>query len=196
MSDLASLNPYRRDVVPGSLLEVEDVNIDAETGARRQLWCVSIAAKRYALFTRDEAGEPTIVPGTTRHGLGFLIDPRDSSDDVAKWLAPWEHALWEDVVRESLGLSAEPPSWHDRPAVMRHTVSSPVHLRAFECLNRGKPYAEQVKPFNFMLAVPVEAQGRPDGLPADAPLTRVAPYKANPRRWALRNWYDVYTGNA
>lgn len=196
VAELTPLNPYNRDVVPGSLLEIEDVNFDPESGARRQVWCLSIAAKRYALFTMDDCGIPTILPGTTRHGLGYLIDPRDQdTDDSVKALGPWEHALWETIVRERLGLPYEPPQWNNRPAVMRHTVSSPWHLRAFDRVNRGKSYTDQIKPFNFMLAVPNEAHGRPDGVAPNAPFHLVTAYESNPQRWPLRNWTDLYSGN-
>lgn len=195
-AELASLNPYDPDAVPGSILEVESVNCDPDTGERRQVWCMSIAPKRYALFTVNDSGEPTILPGTTRHGLGFLIDPRDNADDDgdAKALVPWEHALWEGIVRHRLGLSYESPPWHDRPAAMRHTVSSPWHLNAFTAFNSGKLYADRIKPFNFMLAMPMEHQGRPDGIAADAPLQLVTAYESNPRRWTLRSWFDLYSG--
>lgn len=196
VSDLATLNPYSRDVVPGSLLEVEDVNFDPDTGTRRQVWCVSIAAKRYALFTIGHNGNPTILPGSTRHGLGFLIDPRDSTDDGAKRLAPWEHALWEGMVRERLGLPVTAPPWHDRAAVMRHNISTPSLLKAFDAVNRGKPYADQVKPFNFMLAVPLEDGGRPRGIDADARFTLITSYESNPVRWLHRNWYNAYNGES
>lgn len=180
IAKLASLNPYDRDVIPGSLLEIEDVNFDPESGKLRQVWCLSIAAKRYALFTKDDSGIPSILPGTTRHGLGYLIDPRDDSDGSGKALGPWEHALWESIVRERLRLSYEPPQWHNRPAAMRHTVSSPWHLEAFEFVNAGKPYAERIKPFNFMLAVPNDAQGRPDGVAPNAPFHLVTAYESTP----------------
>jgi hypothetical protein len=101
---LADLNPYDRGVVPGSILKIEDVNVDPETKSRRQLWCVSIAAKRYALFYFDETGRPVIPKdGYTRHGLGYLLDPADpveeeEPDDEAEpgsERTRWEQALWE-----------------------------------------------------------------------------------------------------
>ncbi|MBA3274583.1 MAG: hypothetical protein H0T72_02220, partial [Chloroflexia bacterium] len=192
--DLASLNPYDRDAVPGSILKIEDVNFDGETGERRQVWCVSIAAKRYALFTISERGEPAILPGTTRHGLGFLIDPRDVSEREADALRPWEHDLWSGVVRERLGLPHDPPPWSERPAAMRHTVSSPWLLRAFEHVNAGKSYADRIKPFSFMLAVPLDHQGRPHGIAPDAPLHLVSAYDSNPRNWVRRTWTDLHSG--
>jgi len=194
--ELAALNPYDPDAVPGSILKIEDVNVDPASGDRRQVWCLSIAAKRYALFTLDDAGEPTILDGTTRHGLGFLIDPRDRGEEIpaSESLEPWEHALWDGIVRERLELESEPPLWSERPAAMRHTVSSPWHLRAFRTFNNGKRYADRIKPFSFMLAVPLNHQGRPHGIAPDAPLHLVTAYESNPRNWTLRKWFDLHGG--
>lgn len=45
------LNPYDRSAVK-SILKIEDVNFNPD-GSQRQLYGYSIAAKRYALFTRE-----------------------------------------------------------------------------------------------------------------------------------------------
>src|SRR5262245_50483423 len=66
-----ALNPYDPEVARGSILKVETDNFDPETGKRRQLHCVAISAKRYALFTLSK-GEPTIVR-RSEHGLGHLL---------------------------------------------------------------------------------------------------------------------------
>jgi hypothetical protein len=44
------LSPYYASLVP-SLLKLEKVNFDAETGQRVQLYCDAISAKRYVLFS-------------------------------------------------------------------------------------------------------------------------------------------------
>jgi hypothetical protein len=49
-----SLNPYDRDSVPGSILKIVEDNFDPETKKQRQIWCLAISAKRYALFLKDE----------------------------------------------------------------------------------------------------------------------------------------------
>ncbi len=196
---LAVLNPYDPAAVPGSILRVEDINFDPETGERRQLWCVAVAAKRYALFVLDADGEPVIPPdGYTRHGLGFLLDPtdRDEGDEPSGPTEGWEAALWEGIVRERLGLPHDPPGWADRPAVARLTVSSPWHLAAFGKANAGKPYADRVKPFNFMLAAPLAHQGRPHGVEPDAPFRLVAPFETDPRKWTRMRWTDLYSGRS
>src|ERR1039458_1494697 len=57
----ADLNPYDRDAVPGSILKIEDDNFDPRTKKQRQLCCLAISAKRYALFLRDENGIPVLL---------------------------------------------------------------------------------------------------------------------------------------
>ena len=46
-----SLNPYDRKLVPGSILKIHKLNWD-HNKTRRQLFGYSIAAKRYALYTK------------------------------------------------------------------------------------------------------------------------------------------------
>lgn len=198
---LASLNPYDPDTVPGSILEVESVNVDPATGERWQLWCVSIAAKRYPLYTLNPDGEPTIIPdGHKRHGLGFLIDPRDTpeADDGQQAgnqsRERWESALWDGIVRERLGLDHDPSPWLDRPAVSRLTISSPWHLAAFDRLNAGKQYANRIKPFNFMLTAHQYNLVQPTESSHGSSIRLVTAYEANPKRWTLRNWFDVHSG--
>ena len=61
----AALNPYDREAVPGSVLKMEDDNFDPKTGKQRQLYCLAISAKRYALFLRDQNGEPVLLRKTS-----------------------------------------------------------------------------------------------------------------------------------
>lgn len=47
-----ALNPYDAEIVPGSILELEDENYTDDTHmSRRQLWCFAISAKRYTFLT-------------------------------------------------------------------------------------------------------------------------------------------------
>jgi hypothetical protein len=57
----AALNPYDRAAVPGSILKIEDDNRDPKTHKQRQLYCVAISAKRYALFMKDKKGAPVLL---------------------------------------------------------------------------------------------------------------------------------------
>jgi hypothetical protein len=88
------------------------------------------------------------------------------------------------------------PRWFDRPAVTRLTVSSAWHLAAFAQANRGRPYAEQVKQFNFMLSAPLAHQGRPVGIELDEPFRLVAPFETDGRRWERMAWTSLYSGRS
>jgi hypothetical protein len=68
------LNPYTKKVIPGSILEIDDVSLDAD-GEIRDLWAWPIAAKRYATFTWHH-GRPVLADKYSEHGLGHLADPR------------------------------------------------------------------------------------------------------------------------
>ena len=55
-----ALNPYDPAAVPGSILEIEDINNDPATGKPRQLYTYAISAKRYALYTISD-GAPRLA---------------------------------------------------------------------------------------------------------------------------------------
>jgi hypothetical protein len=66
-----ALNPYDRGAVPGSILEIEDINYtqDADgnrTGELRQLYCYAISAKRYALYIMADAPKLAAIGGQER----------------------------------------------------------------------------------------------------------------------------------
>jgi hypothetical protein len=84
-----SVNPYSRDAVPGSILKIEEDNFDPTTGNQRQLYCVAISAKRYALFLLDKRGHPVLLRRRINnkkdrwsdHGLGHLLNPSEPESD-------------------------------------------------------------------------------------------------------------------
>jgi len=82
-----------------------------------------------------------------------------------------------------------------QPAIGRTTVSSPAMMRCLQALNAGKPYAEQIKPFNFLQTCHVSPLGHPDGVDPER-FHLVAPYDANPRSWLEAEWIDQYTGKS
>jgi len=64
-------------------------------------------------------------------------------------------------------------------------------LRPFVEFNSGKPYSDQVKPFNFLLVAHVAPGGHPpDTDPKQFAL--VAPYEPDPRRWQQLGWRNVH----
>lgn len=92
------LNPYNPEHVTGSILELEEWNLDANTGERRQLYCYAISAKRYALYNVDEHGRP-ILRKWSEHGLGHLLNPLDPGTedrDLARH-------IWQEILDEALG---------------------------------------------------------------------------------------------
>jgi hypothetical protein len=97
------------------------------------------------------------------------------------------------MVRRALNLPTNRLPFEDRPAIGRITISSPAVMRPLEQLNVGKPYAKQLKPFNFLLTCHVRKFGHPPG--ADPELFHlIAPFESDPRRWTTMDWIDQYSG--
>ena len=67
-----------------------------------------------------------------------------------------------------------------RPALGRVGINDPRTLALFSALNKGKPYAAQVKPQNFLLSAQVALLGHPPGIDPAKPFHLVAPYHADP----------------
>jgi hypothetical protein len=191
------LNPYDRTAIPGSVLKIEDDNFDPETGRQRQLWCLAISAKRYALFIRDPIGKPELLSKGvnnkedrySEHGLGHLLNPTDPQSDDRDWIA----AAWLAIVRRSLGLSVKALGFEKRVAAGRTTVSSPAVLKPLLALNEGRPYPQQIKPFNFILGCHVRKLGHPVGVDPER-FHLIAPYELNPQKWEAMPWIDQYSG--
>ena len=192
----AALNPYSRDAVPGSILKIEEDNFDLKTGKQRQLYCFAISAKRYALFLKGRRGVPELlrkgVNNTThrwsQHGLGHLLNPIDVNSEDREWIGQ----VWENIIRRAMGLATRPLPFEHFPAIGRVSISSPAIMKALTEFNSGKPYSEQIKPFNFALSCQVRQLGHPIGVdPAQFHL--IAPYDADPRNWLTRDWIDQYS---
>jgi hypothetical protein len=193
------LNPYDRTAVPLSILKIEDDNFDPKTKQQRQLWCLAISAKRYALFDRDRHGEPALLrrkvnngeDGEDRwseHGLGHLLNPTDPEGDDRSWIAQ----AWLAIVRRSLGLPTRPLPFEMRVAVGQITVSGPEVLKPLRTLNAGKPYSARIKPFNFILSCHVRKLGHPVGVIPER-FHLIAPYDVDPRKWEKLPWIDQYS---
>jgi hypothetical protein len=193
-----SLNPYDRNAVPGSILKIEDCNFDSRTGKQRQIYCHAISAKRYCLFLRDEkTGEPALLEKDvnspddkwSEHGLGHLLNPTDLNSDDRKW----KKQPWLNIIRRHDGLFPEPLSFESRPAVGRVTISSPAVMRTFREMNSGRRYADQIKPFNFVLTAHVIPFGYPTGTDPEH-FHLIHPYETDPEKWLKTEWIDRYSG--
>jgi hypothetical protein len=168
-----ALSPYDRQAIRGSVLKIEEDNYVPGTDKQRQLFCIAISAKRYALFLKDSKGHPFLLRkqkisingekkdfGDDRwseHGLGHLLNPTDPESEDRDWIAQ----VWLNIVRRSLGLETKPLAFQNRPAIGRISVSSPMMMKPFESLNRKREYADQIKPFNFLISCHIKPFGHP-----------------------------------
>jgi hypothetical protein len=160
-----SLSPYNRAIVP-NLLRLTDENFD-EKGIQRQLYGLSIAAKRYALYTTkcgrtycDHSNCVKIIDPKA-HGLIFFAPSDDREDGLPKWW--WE--LWRFLLNLEFKQIEDPsfnvlmiggralnadtataiegqPKWISLPAMMKMRISTPHYLEQM----KGK-----VSPYGFVL---------------------------------------------
>jgi hypothetical protein len=160
-----SLSPYNRKIVPHLLRRTDD-NYD-KNGAHRQLFGLSIAAKRYALYT-TKCGQAycghrkcvTIVDPKA-HGLIFVAPSEGRENGLPKWW--WE--LWRFLLTLEFKQIIDPdfnvlmvagrainadtgkdvdgqPPWITLPAMMKMRISTPHYLDQM----KGK-----ASPFGFVL---------------------------------------------
>jgi hypothetical protein len=195
-NQFAALNPYDRDAVPMSILKIEDHNYILNTSEQRQLYCLAISAKRYALFLRDKRGIPVLLrkgannkeDRWSEHGLGHLLNPTNPESEDRDWIAQ----VWLGMIRKAPGLPTRNPRWEDQPAVGRISITSPAVMRPLEKLNEGKAYADKIKPFNFLVTCHVKPFGHPPGVNPER-FHLIAPYEADSRQWVKKTWIDQYS---
>jgi hypothetical protein len=96
------------------------------------------------------------------------------------------------MIRRALGFKGKPVSFSGLPAVGRISVSSPVVMRSFRSFNQGKPYSEQIKPFNFILTCQIRPFGHPSGTDPSR-FHLIAPYAQDSRCWRQIPWVDQYS---
>ena len=191
-----TLNPYDRSAVQIYVLKMEKDNFDTSTGEQRQLYCLAISAKRYALFVKDANSVPVLLRRKvnnkkdrwSQHGLGHLLNPIDPQSEDRNWIGQ----SWLRIIRKSVDLDSENLCFEQSPAVGQTTISSPAVIKSLANFNEEKRYADQIKPFNFLLTCHVRSLGHPPGVdPARFHL--IAPYEKDPRRWLKMNWIDQYS---
>ncbi len=191
----AKLNPYTDK--SRSILKIERDNYNPETREQRQVYCLAISSKRYALFLRDDDGNPILLQKGinnhedrwSEHGLGHLRNPLDPESEDRDWI----RQAWISVIRRTLGLSAQPLGFEHLPAIGRVPITSPTAMRSLARLNRGKKYRNRIKPFDFLLSCHV----KPFGYPPDVDPEKfhlVAPYVPDPECWVDLPWIDQYSG--
>ena len=201
VSQLDSLSPYNRDIVP-HLLRLTDENYNTN-GDQQQLFGYSIAAKRYALYT-TRCGQSfcshrncvTIVDPKA-HGLIFFAPSEERENGLPKWW--WE--LWRFILALEFKQIIEPdstvltiagcpvnadtatdidgrPWWIDLPAMMKMRISTPHYLEQM----KGKG-----SPFGFVLH-PRTREG--------LKLTLLTPFSKNRANWADSECINTRDGNS
>ena len=192
----AKLNPYADK--SRSILKVERDNYDPETGKQRQVYCLAIASKRYALFLRDEYGNPVLLQKGinnhedrwSEHGLGHLRNPMNPDSEDRDWI----RQAWINIIRVTLGLPIEPLGFEHLPAIGRVPITSPTALRSLAKLNRGKKYRNRHKTVRLPVVVSCETSL---GIHPTLILRKfhlVAPYVPDPECWVDLPWIDQYSG--
>jgi hypothetical protein len=179
------LNPYDKNLIPGSILELEPENYHPDTGNLREIYCLSLAAKRYALFQLDEKGRPQIVgrPGKRKrseHGLGHLLPPQNLDQET--FYDQW----WQQLIQHELGIAGPDPDWFDDIAAGRLTITSPHTEAVFRDFNRELPYPERVKPWNSVSVVHVARLARGKR----GPRFLIAPYQPDSSKLDTAEWID------
>ena len=182
------LNPYD---LKTPLLKIEDENFSlSKPDTLEPLYCYAVSSKRYALFNLDEDGKP-VLRKVSEHGLGHLTPPYDSNETTQTGGAKaWQADLWLEIIEAAQEIRQ--PGFgklvnFDKPAISRYGATSPRLLEWFEVFNQDRHYADQVKPFNFLLA------GTPKH--SHKALKPVAPYDKDATK-AVDNCFDRATGDA
>jgi len=96
------------------------------------------------------------------------------------------------MICNALGLHTEELHFTGKPAVGRITVSSPAVMWPLKEFNQGEPYADLIKPFNFMSTCHVKAFGHPPGADPEH-FHLIAPYQPDPKQWTNMEWIDQYS---
>jgi hypothetical protein len=129
----------------------------------------------------------------SEHGLGAYLDPvspkaerHDANGDRT-----WIDDAWRWILVAHDNPESPLPAWADRPAVSRITVSSTALWRPFRLRNRGRSWAEQIKPFNFLMVVTIDPFGYPPGVDPTK-FRLVAPYNDDPDTWTTVEWRNIY----
>ena len=88
--------------------QVSNCNCNTRTKERRQLWGLSIAAKRYTLLEKifDQDGRlfDIKIVNPKAHGIGYLYPPRDNPKNWKKDAPLWVYEMWDYIARGFLGL--------------------------------------------------------------------------------------------
>lgn len=197
-------NPYSN--IP-DLLKLEDEKLKnryGETVKRREgedgllypaQYVLIISSKRYVLFALDKEGLPDIDAMEGKlHGLGhisrFLNDLETEEDKKAgRKIKNWTNWIWRDIVLYLTGKVDEEyieMNYAHYYEIMKMSIRTPHVYHNFRFINKGKPYREQIKPYNFFL----KANS------VDKSVVPIAPHLDNPQEIVSKPFINEKTGIA
>lgn len=177
-----ALNPYDRKLIPGSILKVHKLNWD-RNGQRRHLYGYSIAAKRYAIYTKTQTDIEIVEPKA--HALGYFYPPKDSPEEWDHEIPQWIFEAWDWIVRGVLGLERTKPTWFDLPVMMKLTLSTPYH--ALKNLEKGP----LTRPYNFMLVPQISRFGYPQNVDPNK-FTLITPFSSERSEWMNSKCVNIH----
>jgi hypothetical protein len=180
--EFENLNPYDRELIPGSILKVHKLNWDRNK-RRRQLYGYSIAAKRYARYTKTDSNIEIVEPKA--HGLGYFYSPKDSAEGWKHEIPEWIFEGWDWIVRGVLGLKRRKRSWFGRPVMMKLTLSTPHH--ALKSLAKGP----LTRPNNFMMIPQIARFGYPQNVDPNK-CTFITSFSSDRDRWMRSKCINVH----
>lgn len=181
-----SLNPYDPKLIPGSILKVHKLNWDRDK-KRRQLFGYSVAAKRYALYTKTANDIEIVEPKA--HGLGYFYPPKDSQKDWDRDVPQWIFEAWDWIMRGVLGLKRTRLAWFDLPVMMKLALSTPHH--ALKNLAKGP----LTRPNNFMMLPMLCRFGLPENVDPNK-FTLITPFSSDRDQWIRSKCINVYDPNS
>jgi len=176
------LNPYNRKLVPRSILKIHKLNWDYDK-QRRELFGYSIAAKRYALYTKTQNDVEIVEPKA--HGLGYFYPPKDSPEGWDHEAPLWIFEAWDWIVRGVLGLKRQKPAWFDLPVMMKLTLSTPHH--ALQYLAKGP----LTRPNNFMMIPQISRFGCPANIDPNK-FTLITPFSDERDEWMCSKCINIH----
>ena len=189
VDQFATLNPYNRKIVKGSILNLVDANYrdSHPRNPQRQLYGYSIAAKRYALY--EKIGKKNIrIVDPKAHGVGFLYPPKDSQKIWKEEVPQWIYEMWDYLIRGALKLKRKVPTWLDLPQMMRLTITT---YNVLEMLGEW----EIARPYNFLLLPMVDPTfGYAFYRRANEKVLLVVPFSSKQERWFGMKCVNIRTG--
>ncbi len=173
-----TLNPYNKKIIPGSILNIEDINYDS-TGKQRQIYGYGISAKRYSVHILDRSRAKIIK--ASEHGLGLYYRPkagRDAECDAPVWIKEG----WQWILDPALGLPSHEPDWFQVPVMRRIAITTPSVMAKLRRLNR-----DLARPYNFALS-PVIVNL------SDSPVTLLGAFEKDGARWGEMPYINIHDG--